>query len=44
MTTFTGTVLVLGANGETGSRVISNLHIKDISARAMVRDTAKSEG
>lgn len=43
-TTFTGTVLVLGANGETGSRVVSNLHTKGISARAMVRDAAKAEG
>ncbi len=44
MTTFTGTVLVLGANGETGSRVVSNLHTKGISARAMVRDATKIEG
>ncbi|MDW8299493.1 MAG: SDR family oxidoreductase [Anaerolineae bacterium] len=37
MTAFEGTVLVLGANGETGRRVVKNLHNKRIQVRAMVR-------
>lgn len=37
MITFEGTVLVLGANGETGRRVVKNLHGKGIAVRAMVR-------
>jgi len=37
MTMFEGKVLVLGANGETGRRVVKNLHGKGIAVRAMVR-------
>lgn len=37
MNSFEGTVLVLGANGETGRRVVKNLHSKGIPVRAMVR-------
>jgi uncharacterized protein YbjT (DUF2867 family) len=37
MSVFEGTVLVLGANGETGRRVVKNLRGKDIAVRAMVR-------
>lgn len=44
MAIFEGTVLVLGANGETGKRVVANLHAKGISVRAMVRDATKAEG
>lgn len=37
MSDFEGTVLVLGANGETGRRVVRNLREKGIPVRAMVR-------
>jgi len=37
MAFFDGKVLVLGANGETGRRVVKNLHGKGIAVRAMVR-------
>jgi uncharacterized protein YbjT (DUF2867 family) len=37
MATFEGKVLVLGANGETGRRVVKSLHGKGIAVRAMVR-------
>jgi uncharacterized protein YbjT (DUF2867 family) len=37
MTSFEGTVLVLGANGETGRRIVRHLHEKGISIRAVVR-------
>jgi uncharacterized protein YbjT (DUF2867 family) len=37
MTMFEGKVLVLGANGETGRRVVKNLHGKGTAVRTMVR-------
>jgi uncharacterized protein YbjT (DUF2867 family) len=37
MAFFAGKVLVLGANGETGRRVVKRLHDKGIAVRAMVR-------
>lgn len=42
MTDFTGRVLVLGANGETGKRVVAALARKGIAVRAMVRSAAKA--
>ncbi len=44
MTDFHGRVLVLGANGETGRRVIKALQAKGIPARALVRSEEKAQG
>lgn len=44
MATFDGKVLVLGANGETGRRVVANLHRKGIAVRAMVRSEDRMRG
>ncbi|MEO7018872.1 MAG: SDR family oxidoreductase [Ktedonobacteraceae bacterium] len=43
MTDFTGRVLVLGASGQTGNRVISALEKKQIPARALVRSQEQAQ-
>jgi len=40
--TFQGTVVVLGANGETGRRTVANLRGKGIAVRAVVRSAEKA--
>lgn len=43
MTTFQGRVLVVGANGETGQRVVTSLQTKSIPTRALVRSQDKAQ-
>lgn len=44
MADFSGKVLVLGASGETGERVVRSLQAKAIAVRAMVRSEKKAQG
>ena len=44
MADFSGKVLVLGASGETGARVVRSLQAKAIAVRAMVRNEEKAQG
>ncbi|GHO73735.1 epimerase [Ktedonobacter sp. SOSP1-85] len=44
MAEFTGRVLVLGANGETGRQVVASLQAKHIPVRAVVRSAQKAAG
>lgn len=44
MAEFTGRVLVLGANGETGRLVVASLQAKHIPVRAVVRSAQKAAG